>query len=72
MKLLCAAVVGLAVSFGVVGCGSKPPPKAPTDSEVMDSDGDGVGDKEDKCPQSKEDKRAPNPNDGCPSDEGGK
>lgn len=65
----CVAALSLAMAFCSVGCGDKkPPPKAPT-SDLMDSDGDGVGDKEDKCPSKKEDRKAPNPNDGCPKED---
>jgi hypothetical protein len=65
----CVVALGLLISFGSAGCGaSKPPPKA-ADPEMMDSDGDGIGDKEDKCPTKKEDGKAPNPNDGCPKED---
>jgi hypothetical protein len=35
-------------------------------SPAADSDGDGIPDKMDKCPDKKEDGQAPNPKDGCP------
>jgi len=67
-KTITLLTLGFAISL--VACGGKqPPPKAHPDADLMDADGDGVGDKEDKCPQKKEDKQAPNPNDGCPKDD---
>jgi hypothetical protein len=68
-------MLGLAL---VVGCGGgdKPaespnggttttatPPAAGGDK---DTDGDGIADKDDKCPDKKEDGQAPDPKDGCP------
>lgn len=39
-----------------------PPPPAPADQ-----DGDGIADPDDKCPDQKEDGKAPDPKDGCPN-----
>ncbi len=66
----CVVVLGLAMAVGSAGCGGSktPPPKAPT-SDLMDADGDGVGDKEDKCSTKKEDGQAPHPKDGCPKED---
>jgi hypothetical protein len=33
---------------------------------AADSDGDGIADPDDKCPQQKEDGQPPEPKDGCP------
>ena len=69
MRTLQLATLALIVSLGGAGCGgNKPPPKA-TDSDLMDSDGDGIGDKEDKCANKKEDGLAPYPKDGCPKED---
>ncbi len=64
-------VLAVLVLFGSVACGGNkpPPPKPLPDSELMDSDGDGVGDKEDKCSDKKEDGLAPKPKDGCPKED---
>jgi len=64
-------VLGL-LAVGALGCGSNPPPASSTPASSgttasnADSDGDGILDKDDKCPDKKEDGLAPDPKDGCP------
>ncbi|MGO8994639.1 MAG: hypothetical protein ACLQVI_15090 [Polyangiaceae bacterium] len=67
-------VLGL-LAVGALGCGSSPPPASSSPSTSSgstasagtgDSDGDGILDKDDKCPDKKEDGLAPDPKDGCP------
>ncbi len=63
-------------AFSVACGGSNPQPATPDDknapttdakpSDAKDSDGDGVPDSSDKCPDKKEDGQAPDPKDGCP------
>jgi hypothetical protein len=73
--LLAALGVGLMIAAGNVGCGSPPPSKAPdlssgaetTGAPTKDTDGDGVPDSLDKCPDQKEDGALPEPKDGCPN-----
>jgi hypothetical protein len=61
---------GLVLAVGNTGCGSAPKPPATPDTAAAtgggDSDGDGVPDGTDKCPDKKEDGAAPDPKDGCP------
>jgi hypothetical protein len=66
----------LAIGFGValaassVGCGGAPPPPAQDAKAAAttagDTDGDGIPDGADKCPDKKEDGQMPDPKDGCP------
>jgi OmpA-OmpF porin, OOP family len=74
-------VLGL-LAAGSLGCGSSPPPAASTPATTSgtttttgttatpvadkDTDGDGIPDSTDKCPDKKEDGLAPDPKDGCP------
>jgi hypothetical protein len=55
-----------------VGCGGGEPPAASPDTKsadaTKDSDGDGIPDNVDKCPDKKEDGQGPDPKDGCPKD----
>jgi hypothetical protein len=71
------SLAALAVVFAM-GCGgampSAPDLKAPDPKAVAtssatpdkDTDGDGIPDATDKCPDKKEDGAAPDPKDGCP------
>jgi OmpA-OmpF porin, OOP family len=43
------------------------PPAPPPPPPAADTDGDGVADPDDKCPNEKEDGLPPNPKDGCPT-----
>jgi hypothetical protein len=60
--------------LALVACGgaAPPAPAAPDTASAAgaagagDSDGDGVPDSADKCPDKKEDGQAPDPKDGCP------
>ena len=58
--------------LALVACGgaAPPAPAAPDTASAAgaagDSDGDGVPDGADKCPDKKEDGQAPDPKDGCP------
>jgi hypothetical protein len=60
--------------LALVACGGAAPPvpAAPDTASAAgaagagDSDGDGVPDGADKCPDKKEDGAAPDPKDGCP------
>ncbi len=58
--------------LALVACGgaAPPAPAAPDTASAAgaggDSDGDGVPDGMDKCPDKKEDGAAPDPKDGCP------
>ncbi len=66
--------VGALSILCLVACGSNPPPApaAPDTASAAgaagagDTDGDGVPDGADKCPDKKEDGQAPDPKDGCP------
>jgi len=70
-------VLGL-LAVGSLGCGSSPPPASSTPATTSgtttssaapaakDTDGDGIPDSTDKCPDKKEDGLAPDPKDGCP------
>jgi hypothetical protein len=63
--------IGLALA-GATACGDSTPPPATPDSKAApadptkDTDGDGVPDQTDKCPDQKEDGQGPDPKDGCP------
>ncbi len=46
-----------------IGTPTPPPPPPPP----ADTDGDGIPDADDKCPNEKEDGKAPDPKDGCPN-----
>jgi hypothetical protein len=68
--LLFAGALGLLTA---VACGGAAPPAAAPDTAsaagaagAADTDGDGIPDPEDKCPDKKEDGQAPDPKDGCP------
>jgi hypothetical protein len=68
----------LALGLGAmlaIGCASDPPPAAASATSTTasggpaaggDTDGDGIPDTSDKCPDKKEDGLAPDPKDGCP------
>jgi hypothetical protein len=67
--------VGALSILSLVACGgaAPPAPAAPDTASAAgaaggagDSDGDGVPDGADKCPDKKEDGQAPDPKDGCP------
>lgn len=64
--LLCAlggtALMGCTAEATIGGRVNTPPPAVPADS-----DGDGILDPDDKCPNDKEDGLPPDPNDGCPN-----
>lgn len=74
MKVRLGFTMALLLGAGLLGCageaqlqvGSVPPP-APPPAAVPDSDGDGIADDVDKCPQEKEDGLPPDPKDGCPN-----
>ncbi len=64
-----------ALSLVMFACGgSAPPPQDPSSPDpkagaagaTKDTDGDGIPDDQDKCPDKKEDGQAPDPKDGCP------
>jgi hypothetical protein len=65
--------VAVVLAVGTSACGGETPPPASPDSKPADSaqdkdtDGDGVPDSADKCPDKKEDGLAPEPKDGCPA-----
>ncbi len=60
--------------LALVACGGSAPPApaSPDTASVAgaagagDTDGDGIPDGADKCPDKKEDGQAPDPKDGCP------
>jgi hypothetical protein len=66
-------ILGL-VAVGLFACGGAPPPASPDDAnktstsgaDAKDTDGDGIPDSQDKCPDKKEDGQMPDPKDGCP------
>jgi hypothetical protein len=76
-KMTFSVLAALSITFAM-GCGgSAPPAAAPTDTSAAtssaapaapgkDTDGDGIPDATDKCPDKKEDGQAPDPKDGCP------
>lgn len=59
------ATLGLDVTFGTVGGEPKPEPE-PAVEEAVDSDGDGIADPEDQCPDQPEDYDGFEDDDGCP------
>jgi predicted small lipoprotein YifL len=72
MKTTFSMMLSLA-ALVLAGCGgSSPPPSDPsaatttTTDATKDTDGDGVPDSADKCPDKKEDGASPDPKDGCP------
>ena len=77
MKKLLPILALVAISLTACG-GSNPQPASPDDKNAptsspsggdvaKDTDGDGIPDAQDKCPDKKEDGLAPDPKDGCPS-----
>jgi hypothetical protein len=67
-------ILGL-VAVGLFACGGSNPPAASPDdanktstsgADAKDTDGDGIPDSQDKCPDKKEDGQMPDPKDGCP------
>ncbi len=52
----------ITVGFGVTLGGHEPPPPAPVAQLIKDTDGDGIPDDKDKCPN----EAGPRENDGCP------
>jgi hypothetical protein len=74
MKIMTtAAVMVLATTGLLMGCGDSKPAASPTsnttaaDPTAKDSDGDGIPDTMDKCPDKKEDGQGADPKDGCPN-----
>jgi len=69
-NLVLAAALAIAGLLLSTGCGGSAPPAASPDTKAAaasrDTDGDGVPDNVDKCPDKKEDGLAPDPKDGCP------
>jgi hypothetical protein len=62
------------LAVAMFACGGSPPPADPSSPDAKagaagakDSDGDGIPDDQDKCPNEKEDGQAPDPKDGCPA-----
>jgi hypothetical protein len=71
--------LGVTLMLAAVACGETPPPASPESkagapaaaatpagAAAQDTDGDGVPDSEDKCPDKKEDGLGKEPKDGCP------
>jgi outer membrane protein OmpA-like peptidoglycan-associated protein len=71
LPLAALLVFGVAATAPLTGCkaslqiGEKKPEAPP--APPPDGDGDGILDADDKCPDAKEDGKAPNPSDGCPN-----
>jgi hypothetical protein len=74
MKNIRTILTFAALTLAACG-GSSPPPSDPSTStsatppdakDAKDTDGDGVPDAMDKCPDKKEDGQAPDAKDGCP------
>jgi hypothetical protein len=70
LALALGTAFGLTLAAISIGCGESTPPAASPDQKAAttapDSDGDGIPDNVDKCPDKKEDGLSPDPKDGCP------
>jgi len=76
MKSMMSLALVLSAGLMIAGCGgSDPTPATPatpdakaatTTAADKDTDGDGVPDTTDKCPDKKEDGQGADPKDGCP------
>ncbi len=76
MKSMMSLALVVSAGLMIAGCGgADPTPATPASPDAKaasttgadkDTDGDGVPDSADKCPDKKEDNQAPDPKDGCP------